>query len=93
VLASVFPSALYATAIVLRGAGSNGQYRPLTRRSASSSAHRRIRPSHRARVVARSFAFRVLARASSRRGVRSTSRVVANRSPSSSSSSSSFAAD
>tara|TARA_B100000003_G_scaffold170787_2_gene158167 strand:+ start:2996 stop:3451 length:456 start_codon:yes stop_codon:yes gene_type:complete len=60
VLANVFPSGEYATAIVLLGGGANGQYLPATRRSASDSAHRLNRPlasSSRVSLDVNAFAF------------------------------------
>jgi hypothetical protein len=63
VLANVFPSGEYATAIVLLGGGANGQYLPATRRSASDSAHRLNRPlasSSRVSLDVNAFAFVVV---------------------------------
>ncbi|MDP6195740.1 MAG: hypothetical protein QF880_08515, partial [Candidatus Poseidonia sp.] len=62
-LANVFPSGEYATAIVLLGGGANGQYLPATRRSASDSAHRLNRPlasSSRVSLDVNAFAFVVI---------------------------------
>ena len=62
-LANVFPSGEYATAIVLLGGGANGQYLPATRRSASDSAHRLNRPlasSSRVSLDVNAFAFVVV---------------------------------